>query len=491
MQRPTINPTTLAGSETAFVLLAYVGLFLIVVAVRPLLPLDETRYVAVAWEMFVRQDWFALLTLNFEPYQHKPPLLFWLINACWAVFGTSRWAATIPAVASSVAVVVMTAVLCRQLLPTARKHVVYVIAGSLPLTIYGTAIMFDTLLTAWVLGALLCLLEYAKTRRRHTIACLGLLLGCGVLTKGPVVYLYVLFPVLLWPFWSADVRNRRDWYFGNLAAVAISLIPVLAWLLPMLSDADSHFAWSLVWEQTADRIVGQQNYTHPQPFWFYLPVLLLFGAPWVLVPALWRRLPALRVSLRNDHGLRFLASWLIPSVIVFSMIGGKQPHYLLPLLPGLAIAIAWLLTGISPFAIRSIATGLIVAVAALQLYAVHAMVFQRFDLSPIANFVADHPARDWAYGQHYQGEISFLAGLQAPLDIPETGQLPAWFGAHSDGLAILKFDRTEEIIGFRTLFSMPYRGKHIGIFAEGLTESIEAETAPAADTPDGTSVRPR
>ncbi|MBC7966093.1 MAG: glycosyltransferase family 39 protein, partial [Fuerstia sp.] len=51
---------------------------------RPLLPPDETRYISVAWEAHVRGD-YLVSHLNSETYAHKPPLLFWLINAVWSV----------------------------------------------------------------------------------------------------------------------------------------------------------------------------------------------------------------------------------------------------------------------------------------------------------------------------------------------------------------------------------------------------------------------
>lgn len=65
---------------------------LVVVAIwtRPALPVDETRYLAVAWEMWQRGD-FIVPHLNGETYSHKPPLLFWLMNAGWAVFGVNDW----------------------------------------------------------------------------------------------------------------------------------------------------------------------------------------------------------------------------------------------------------------------------------------------------------------------------------------------------------------------------------------------------------------
>ncbi len=77
---------------------AIVILYLAAVLFRPLLPIDETRYMTVAWEMRLHEGWLSPLTLNFEPYHHKPPLLFWLINVFWSFFGVSRWAGLIPIV---------------------------------------------------------------------------------------------------------------------------------------------------------------------------------------------------------------------------------------------------------------------------------------------------------------------------------------------------------------------------------------------------------
>ena len=66
------------------------GLWLVVMAaglaLRPPLPVDETRYLAVAWEMW-RDGNFLVPHLNGEAYSHKPPLLFWLINLGWGYSG--------------------------------------------------------------------------------------------------------------------------------------------------------------------------------------------------------------------------------------------------------------------------------------------------------------------------------------------------------------------------------------------------------------------
>ncbi|VAW74626.1 Polymyxin resistance protein ArnT, undecaprenyl phosphate-alpha-L-Ara4N transferase; Melittin resistance protein PqaB, partial [hydrothermal vent metagenome] len=57
-------------------LVAVAALAAIQLWLRPLLPVDETRYLSVAWEMWSRGD-FLVPYLNGEAYSHKPPLLFW------------------------------------------------------------------------------------------------------------------------------------------------------------------------------------------------------------------------------------------------------------------------------------------------------------------------------------------------------------------------------------------------------------------------------
>ncbi len=53
---------------------------------RTAIPIDETRYLSVAWEMWWRHSqWVPYL--NGHTYDGKPPLLFWLMELGWLVFG--------------------------------------------------------------------------------------------------------------------------------------------------------------------------------------------------------------------------------------------------------------------------------------------------------------------------------------------------------------------------------------------------------------------
>ena len=66
-------------ARNANILTVLAGLWLLLIltslVTRGFLPVDETRYVSVAWEMWLRHD-FLVPHLNGAVYSHKPPLLF-------------------------------------------------------------------------------------------------------------------------------------------------------------------------------------------------------------------------------------------------------------------------------------------------------------------------------------------------------------------------------------------------------------------------------
>src|SRR6478752_8466875 len=70
--------------------LAWLLLLLPIALFLPAMPIDETRYLSVAWEMRFSGD-YLLLHLNGAPYADKGPLLFWLINLAWTAAGIHVW----------------------------------------------------------------------------------------------------------------------------------------------------------------------------------------------------------------------------------------------------------------------------------------------------------------------------------------------------------------------------------------------------------------
>ncbi len=310
---------------------------------RPLFPVDETRYVSVAWEMFSRNDWL-LPTLNLEAYHHKPPVLFWIIMTLWSVFGVSQGIAiATPYVIAGLACL-MGIRMTRIMVPDNPRLPMLsaaLILGSLIFVLYGNLIMFDMLLSIFVTLGITSIWQFARTGRWLYIALFGVAIGLGVLSKGPVVLLHLLFPVLLVRLWlpAADrVVKPAKWIGAFIAGILLGAAIALSWAIPAAIAGGPEFTEKIFWGQTAGRVANA--FDHQRPFWWYLPILPLFGLPWLLHGGLWQGFKELKSTGTHRTLLRFLSCWLIPVFISFSLISGKQIHYLLPLIPGLALVFA-------------------------------------------------------------------------------------------------------------------------------------------------------
>jgi 4-amino-4-deoxy-L-arabinose transferase-like glycosyltransferase len=302
------------------------------------LAIDETRYLTVAWEMFSGGDWLVP-HLNGEFYTHKPPLLFWLIGAGWKIFGVSDWwPRLLPLLAGLAAWFVMWR-LARRLWPQiedAPPLAVSLAAGTLLWSLTGTLIMFDLLLTLWVLVGMLGLVRAAGGDPRGWLL-FGTGLGLGILTKGPVAILHLVLPAALGPWWSGRARQSvLRWYLSLAAGVALGAAIALAWVVPAALSGGPEYREMILWKQTADRLTS--SFAHQRPWWWYLPLAPLLLLPWTLWRPLW---VALRAGLDPaESGLRFCLAWAVPVFLAFCVISGKQPQYLLPVVPAVALVAA-------------------------------------------------------------------------------------------------------------------------------------------------------
>ena len=347
--------------------LLWTGLWAVLLAValffRPLLPVDETRYVGVAWEMWLRDD-FLVPHLNGDPYSHKPPLLFWLMHAGWSVFGVNDWWPRLVSPAFGLGCVFLTAGLARRLWPDRDIHLLapLFLLGSVFWGLYTTLTMFDLILTFWTLAGIHGLVSAATAgqggRRVRGWLLFAAGIGFGVITKGPVILVFLLPPALLAPLWrdtgrdtGRDMRragggNWVQWYLGAAAGVALGAAIALAWALPAGFAGGEAYRNAIFWGQSAGRLVN--SFDHGLPVWWYLPLLPVILLPWIIWPTFWRAAGAWLWEHGGDSGTRLAAVWIVAALIALSLISGKRPHYLLPMLPAIALIGA----GIIEYAIR-------------------------------------------------------------------------------------------------------------------------------------------
>ncbi len=312
---------------------------------RPLLPVDETRYAAVAWEMWARGD-FLLPVINGQPYHHKPPLLFWLMHAGWAVFGVNGWWPRLIAPLFAAGTLALTALLARSLWPARSelpRMAAAVLLASLLFAYFASALMFDVLLTFFVtLGLLGLVRAWRSGGAAGGFALLALGLTGALFSKGPVALVHLLPAVLLARWWMPAERpggHRRPpwrrWVLGCWAALAVATLLILAWALPAAQAGGPAYRDAIFWGQSAGRMAD--SFAHRAPWYFYLVALPLLLAPWLLWPRWWQ---GMAQSLRGDAGSRLALCSLLSVLLLFSLFSGKRWHYLLPQFPLFALLVA-------------------------------------------------------------------------------------------------------------------------------------------------------
>lgn len=313
---------------------------------RYYIPIDETRYVTVAWNMWLRGDYLVPF-LNGEAYSHKPPLLFWLMNLGWAVFGVNDWWPRLVPSFFSLGSAWLVAQIARLLWPQetqVARIAPMILLGSALWTLFTTATMFDMMVAFFTLMGVLGVLMAWQGKCLKGWLLVSLAIGGGLLAKGPTILLQILPLALLVPWWGrarSSVQHQTQawwrWYASMLGAVLLGALIALAWAIPAGIRGGETYQHAIFWGQTADRMVN--SFAHRRPFWWYIPLLPLLLFPWLLWLPVWR---GLLNSWRqmDDLGTRLCIAWFIPVFAAFCFISGKQVHYLLPIFPAFALLAA-------------------------------------------------------------------------------------------------------------------------------------------------------
>src|SRR5665647_2098938 len=289
---------------------------------------DEGRYAEIAREFFVLGDW-GIPHLNLLPYLEKPPLVYWLTALSFKVCGFTELAARLPSAVSALGGVLLAYGLGRAFWGPGPG-----VLGALVLTSAAGYVALGRILTLDMTFAL-CLnlgigLGYLALSRGQNPLWLWayFALALAVLTKGPVA---LVLAGLVWVIWVIVNRRSgrpliqiRGWVL--LAVITLPWFVYVQWRYP-------EFFRFFILEQHLGRFLTPA--IHPEPFFYYVPVLLGLLLPWTwLLP--WTL--AARGRWR-DPDYRFLVIWAAVIVVFFSLSRGKLVPYVLPALLPLALLV--------------------------------------------------------------------------------------------------------------------------------------------------------
>jgi 4-amino-4-deoxy-L-arabinose transferase-like glycosyltransferase len=318
-------------------------LWLASLPLRPMFDPDEGRYAEIPREMAASGDWVTP-RLNDLKYLEKPPLQYWATAALYSAFGVHDWTARLWAVTLAFLCVPLvfafavrigysrdTALVAAALLAI---NPYFVLSGQINLLDQG----FTLFLTVAVFSFVIAQREHADARRaRNWMLVTWASLALAVLSKGIVTLVLAGATLLAYMAVTRDFSpmRRLQFKFG----VPLFLIIAVPWFWLIQGRNPDFFHFFFIREHF-ERFLAA-THEHVEPFWYFLPVLLVALLPVIGNVRHW--------SLRNIEGERkpgefraelFLLLWCAVVVALFSISQSKLASYVMPMMPPFAVVLA-------------------------------------------------------------------------------------------------------------------------------------------------------
>jgi len=303
---------------------------------------DEAFYAESAREMVASGDWLTP-HYNYETRFQKPVLYYWLTSITYLATGPTEFGARLWAALAGLGLVLVTAACGRRWYDESTG----LLAGAIVATNFGyftiarmalpdLPLTFCITLAIW--AALVSTLESERSPRKFVLlAALGL--GLGFLMKGPVgiiIPLIVIVPVL-----AIERRSIALTPIDLVLGFVVMMAVAMPWYLLMWFRHGNDYLQSFFVGDNFERF-ATDRFNDPRPWWFYLPVVAGGLLPWTPLALTWLGPITSFIRRRRDVGtvdLRLIL-WALLPLVFYTLSVGKQPRYVLPVLPPLALLLA-------------------------------------------------------------------------------------------------------------------------------------------------------
>jgi 4-amino-4-deoxy-L-arabinose transferase-like glycosyltransferase len=287
----------------------------------PLTDPDEGLHAAISQEMVERGDVIVPRFLG-RAFLDKPILYFWAQAASIRLLGMNTAAARLPGVLFALLGIATTGWLARTLFDAT--------AGWIAAACYATMVLpfllaqvpvHDIALVPFTNLALAFLWRGRDPGSGiRDLILAGAAVGFSILAKGlegvAIVGLgyglYLLFTRQI--TWTLVLRGA--------SVLGIAALIALPWYLAMNAREPGYLRYYFVDRHVLGFATDTQRHSG-QPWWFYLPIVVGGGLPWILF-----------VRKRRDT---LLWTWLAGTIVLLTLSGSKAVTYLLPAMPAIAM----------------------------------------------------------------------------------------------------------------------------------------------------------
>jgi len=358
---------------------------------------DEPRYAWIARDMAESGDWVTP-RLYGNPWFEKPVLYYWGAAASFKLFGVSEAAARLPSALAALLATLSLGWLALRLYGRATaRWLLLLLPTSLGMIGFSHAASTDMLFSGMLTVAMVCaalVVGLARTEHSPVLKqtwwlasiAFGFFLGAAVLAKGPAALILSGGAISLWALLSK--RWRDAFRLFHPAAVATFLLTALPWYV-LCARRNPDFFRIFIIEHNFKRYLTPE-FQHIQPFWYYIPVVLLSFFPWIalLLWALYAGISHIRAENKISHATQFLLCWSMFCIVFFSVSHSKLPGYVLPAIPAVGLLLARTTTALASGRQTQlrwvwVATGSMFAILAIVLLRSGQRLFFASDLRPV------------------------------------------------------------------------------------------------------------
>ena len=302
-------------------------------------PLDDHECLVsvTAREMLQTGDWI-LPRFNGEIRLQKTPLCYWLVASVAKITGeVNEFSSRLPSACFGIISAGAILYFASQWLGikiAALSAAVWV--STLAFIRYSHCARPEMALCSLVTISMLSFYSAMQTQSRWQrilyMLVLWLSFALAMLAKGPVPLVLVLPPVFLY-FAFFRQRNKIKDALPIIGPILFLLI-VLPW--PIMVAAKAPGEWAFWKREFVDRFMGDYASGH-KPFWYYLPIIFLFAAPFSVFVLYAVAAPFRSVWERKRPAMWYLWFWFVVQILVMTISGGKRQHYILPAFPAFSI----------------------------------------------------------------------------------------------------------------------------------------------------------
>jgi 4-amino-4-deoxy-L-arabinose transferase-like glycosyltransferase len=340
----------------------------------PVVDRDEARFAQASRQMLESGD-YVVPRVQGKPRLNKPPLIYWLQAASARVLtrGDVRadaiWMYRMPSLLAGLLAVLATWRMGNSMFGGRAGWIGAAILGVCPVMYWEShQARADMVLVACTTVAVWMVWEvWRETEGRRDeeagagslrLFILWLAVGAGVMTKGPLTLMVVGLGVL-----AICIMTGR-WRWTLRLHPILGLIVVAAMLAPWVWLVTRQVGWDVYVSTIRDEVLGRslepkEGHGGPPGYHTLLMPALLFPGSVLVGAGIWTAIKDVRAgwaarrngqldetaAADNPHVLSrrasvFLLAMIVPSWLVFEVVGTKLPHYTMPLYPMLAILTA-------------------------------------------------------------------------------------------------------------------------------------------------------